>query len=154
MPRDLSRDPVISREDLLALATARIAEAEVLRLAEHYAASIYLAGLAVECCLKAAICSSLKWDHLLGAFRTHDLEGLLAYSGHDRDLRSSPALIESFNRLAQRWSGKESANDAKDPGSVRYKLPASYDKRKTDDFFCWVNDAKVGVIPWLRSRIE
>ena len=95
---------------------------------------MYFAGLAVECCLKAAICKALDWEYLLGAFKTHDLEGLLAYSGLDRELRAEPAIVESFSRLAQRWSGKDSPTEPKDPGSVRYMPPASLDERKTDDF--------------------
>ena len=153
MPTTLSIKALLARDDLLALTDARLQEAGLLRTAGHYAASIYLAGLAVECCLKAAICKSLDWDVLLGAFQTHDLEGLLKYCGYDRQLRTNPEVLDNFNRLAKRWAGVETSNDVRDPGSVRYKLIDAYDARKADDFFRWVSDPETGVIPWLQSRM-
>lgn len=154
MPTGLSITPVIAREDLVVLAEARLREAEVLRANEHYAASIYLAGLAVECCLKAAICKTLDWNELLGVFKTHDLEGLLKYSGFDRQLRANSAVLESFSRINKAWSGNKPKGKGHEPGVVRYSLPDEYDKRDADDFFRWVADPSSGVIPWLRSRLS
>lgn len=149
----LSKEPLLSREDLVTVGEARLGEGILLQERGHYAAAIYSAGLSVECFLKGAVCKSLDWDHLLAGFKSHDLEGLLRYSGFDRQLRAEPDIVESFNRLAQRWAGKEDSSDREEPGSVRYKLPSVYDEGKADEFMKWVIDSETGVVPWLRSRI-
>jgi HEPN domain-containing protein len=149
-----SRKPLISKESLRHIAEARLADAQLLCEAGRYAAAIYLGGYAVECYLKAAICKSLDWVELLGAFKTHDLEGLLKYSGFDRQLRSSPDVLESFSRSTKLWSGQDTNGRAAEPTGIRYSLPAEFDKQRADDFFKWLNDPDAGVIPWLRNRID
>jgi len=47
---------------------------------------MFLGGCALECLLKAAICATLKLDGLPAAFKTHDLEALLLYSGFRGEL--------------------------------------------------------------------
>ena len=96
----------------------------------------------------------LDWVELLGAFKTHDLEGLLKYSGFDRQLRSSPDVLESFSRSTKLWSGQDTNGRAAEPTGIRYSLPAEFDKQRADDFFKWLNDPDAGVIPWLRNRID
>ena len=143
MPRPLYKEFVFSRDDLIALSEARLREAEVLVRNEEYAGAVYLAGFAVECCFKAAVCTSLDWNELRGGFKTHDLEGLLVYSGFDRRFRMNKHLVKSLASIIRDWKN----------GDVRYNPPMSFDRKRAHDFLEWVNDPELGVIPWFRSQI-
>ncbi len=143
MPISLSREKLVTVPELSELAESRLSEARVLLREGHFAASVYLAGYSVECCLKAAICRSLDWERLLGLFKTHDLEGLLLYSGFDRQLRADPAILRSFTEIIANWSEE-----------TRYTAPSSIDRRKAEEFLRWVVDPKVGVLTWLQDRIR
>ncbi|MEK7732151.1 MAG: hypothetical protein AAB363_09885, partial [Planctomycetota bacterium] len=109
----------------------------------HFAGAVYLAGYSVECCLKAAICKSLDWERLLGLFKTHDLEGLLLYSGFDRQLRANPSILRSSTEIIANWSEE-----------TRYMAPNSFDRPKAEEFLRWVADPKVGVVTWLQNHIR
>lgn len=89
---------VISRAELAAIARARLADAEALRLAGRYDSAVYLCGYAVELQLKAAICRTLGWAGFpssskdfenLRSFRTHDLEVLLSFTGRADEARGA-----------------------------------------------------------------
>jgi len=143
MVQQLSRSPLIDRESLAGLADLRMREARALHAAGFGVGATYLAGYAVECLLKAAICKTLDWDHLLGTFQTHDLEGLLLYSGLDRRLRENPNVLESFTRLKRHWSPE-----------LRYKSATTEDGLTADQFLQWVEDPRAGVATWLRNNIH
>lgn len=145
--RVLSRQPVIDKDALREIAESRIREAEVLLRGGHHAAAIYLAGYAVECYLKLAVCTRLSWDTLLATFRVHDLEGLLLYSGFDKELRADERVIESFAKMSAIWrmEGTE---------SVRYRKPGEFDESTAKRFLEYVCDPETGVVPWLRSRVS
>ncbi len=143
MPIVLSREKLVTAPELITLAESRLEEARVLLREGHYAGAVYLAGYSIECCLKAAICKSLDWERLLGLFKTHDLEGLLLYSGFDRQLRSDPILLRSFTEIIANWSEE-----------TRYTAPDSIDRQRAEEFLGWVIDSKVGVVTWLQSRIR
>lgn len=139
----LPKEKLITSTELLDLARARRKEAGLLFDAGQYATAMYLAGYSVECLLKAAICRALDWDWLLGTFKTHDLEGLLLYSGLDRKLRADPQVLRSFSRLKSQW-----------PGNLRYQQPASIDRLRADQFLKSVSDPKIGVATWLQNNIR
>ncbi len=145
--RLLSKEPVISKDALRAIAESRIREAEVLLCQGHYAAAIYLAGYAVECYLKLAVCTTLSWETLLATFRVHDLEGLLLYSGFDKELRAEGRVFESFAKIRAIW--RVEGNE-----SVRYREPAEFDETTARRFLEYVCDPATGVVPWLRSRVS
>ncbi|MCH8917365.1 MAG: HEPN domain-containing protein [Proteobacteria bacterium] len=126
------------------IADARLREAEVLLKAGHFASAIYLAGYSVECYLKMAICVTLGWDELLGTFKTHDLEGLLAHSGFDSELRKDPQVKANFMKIVGVWV----------PDSIRYGRPSDLDEKAASLFMKYVADAKTGVVPWLRKAIS
>lgn len=144
MSPQLSKTRVIRRDTLVEIADARLREAEVLLKAGHFASAIYLAGYSVECYLKMAICVTLGWDELLGTFKTHDLEGLLAHSGFDSELRKDPQVKANFMKIVGVWV----------PDSIRYGRPSDLDEKAASLFMKYVADAKTGVVPWLRKAIS
>ena len=145
MAGQLSRTPIIRRDDLREVAESRLAEADHLAQRGYYAACVYLAGYAVECYLKYAICQRLDWDALLGAFKVHDLEGLLLYIGLDKELRGNADVSANFRRVCSLWS-----IDAAD--SVRYRRPSGFTSEGAKKFLSYINDPKNGVVVWLRNR--
>lgn len=147
MAVSLSKDRVISRALLLEIAEARLAESTILLQANCAASSIYLAGYSVECCLKAAICTTLRWESLLGTFRVHDLNGLLLYSGFDDELRSNKEVFESFAKVSAIWT-------VEGPRSIRYQNPKDFDVPTAARFMEYVADKEIGVVPWLRKRVS
>ena len=102
-PRLLSRERVITRDVLREIAESRLDEAKALLDTGHFGAGVYLAGYAVECYLKVAVCFTLRWDALLATFRVHDLEGLLLYSGFDRELRANTRVYDNFAKVQAIW---------------------------------------------------
>lgn len=135
------------------IAEARLLEAETLFQAKHYAGAVYLGGYAVECFLKVAICVRLEWDALRGTFKTHDLEGLLLYSGLDRTLRTSRDIVDSFGKIVQIWAIEASGNND-GRRSVRYQRPTDIDEQTARRFLEYVANPSIGVVPWLRGRIS
>lgn len=144
MTTPLSTSSLIARQSLEALAESRLREARILFENGQYVASIYLAGLALECCLKVAICDSLDWDDLRRGFKFHDLEALLVYGGLDRRLRACGPILENFNKIRKLWAG----------GEVRYMPPEDYNKQVAEDFLTWIDDKEQGVVTWLRNSIR
>lgn len=147
MPPKLSTKPIIPRKALEEIAEARLLEAETLRKAGHYAAAIYLAGFAVECYLKAAICATLHWNELRETFKTHDLESLMLHSGSDSKLRKNSPLVESFAKIRETWALDR-------PDSIRYRRPADFKKKDAELFMQYVSDPATGIVPWLRKAIS
>jgi len=147
MAGQLSRTPIIRRDDLREIAESRLAEADVLAQRGYSAACVYLAGYAVECYLKYAICRRLDWDALLGAFKVHDLEGLLLYSGLDKELRSDANVSANFRRVCSLWS-----MDAAD--SVRYRRPSEFTVDGARKFLSYLRDPENGVVVWLQSKLH
>lgn len=144
MAPQLSKKTIIERETLREVAEARLKEAEMLFEAKHYAGTIYLAGYAVECYLKVAICVTLGWNELLSTFKVHDLEGLLLYSGFENQLRSNAVVADNFAKIVTIWKVDE--ND-----SVRYRRPTDFDEPIAKQFLQYISDPKAGVVTWLRK---
>ena len=144
MSPQLSTQPIIPRKALVEIAESRLREATTLLEAGHYAAAIYLAGFAVECYLKTAICVALHWDDLRATFKTHDLECLMLHSGLDPELRANPRLSESFSKIVETWS-LQSRN------TIRYRCPSDFNEEAARSFLEQVSDPVTGVVPWLRK---
>lgn len=147
MPPQLSTRLIIPRDVLVEVADARLREADVLCKSGHYGAAIYLAGYAVECYLKAAICVTLGWDELRGTFKTHDLESLMLHSGFDSKLREDSRVVESFAKIRESW-----VLDGDD--SIRYRRPSDFSEKSARLFLHYVSDPETGVIPWLQKAIS
>ncbi len=147
MVHSLSNEQIISKDVLCELAELRLREAEALLKAGFPAGTVYLAGYAVECYLKAAVCTSLHWDYLLGSFRVHDLDSLLRYSGFDRELRSNAEVFENFAKISGIWT--MTGND-----SVRYRRPNVFGIGSAGRFLEYISDPKIGVATWLQRRVS
>jgi hypothetical protein len=140
MAIQLSKKEVISRDILRVIADARLQEAEALFQARHYASALYPAGYAVECYLKLAICITLDWEMLTATFNTHDLVGLLLYSGLDRKLRTTPAIADSFARSltfgqwrqAMNRYGVTASDIRRRQNTMKRQLPDSYTMCETE----------------------
>mgnify|MGYP001572701673 CR=1 FL=1 len=88
---------MISAKDLRDIASARLADSEVLRKERRFDGATYLCGYVVELTLKARICDTLKWAGFpqtrsefenYRSFRTHSLDVLLSLTGVERDVKT------------------------------------------------------------------
>ena len=146
-PRLLSRERVITRDVLREIAESRLDEAKALLDTGHFGAGVYLAGYAVECYLKVTVCFTLRWDALLATFRVHDLEGLLLYSGFDRELRANTRVYANFAKVQAIWKMEGDQ-------SVRYRGPSTFSEDLARSFLGYIADPETGVVPWLRNRVS
>lgn len=144
----LANRPLISRSDLERLGDARLREARVLLEAGCFAGAVYLGGYSSECYLKAAIGHRLGWNQLIETFETHDLEGLLAYTGLERELRSSAPVHLSFMEIVGLWNGRGGEPQ------VRYEDPRDVDEPSARSFIRCLTSASEGMIPWLQRAIS
>ena len=147
MVLQLSRQRVIDREVLREVADERLEEAKLLLKSRHYAGSVYLGGYAVECYLKVALCKTLGWDALRGMIKTHDLEGLMLYSGLHASYQGNSRIRESFAKVLELWS-------AEGFGNVRYRRPTEVDQETAEMFLKCVDDPEVGIVSWLKRTIS
>ena len=118
---------MILRSDLRKIARARLRDAEALFRSRRYDGAMYLCGYAVEIALKARICRTLAWPGCPSTggefqndqtFRTHNLDGLLRFSGVEERVKTT-LMIE--------WS----AVAAWDP-EARYKPTGSATKQAAE----------------------
>jgi HEPN domain-containing protein len=88
---------MISRINLRKLATARLADSEILFENGRYDGAVYLSGYAIEVALKARICRTLKWPDFPSSakefepyrsLRTHNLDVLLSLSGIENKIKT------------------------------------------------------------------
>jgi len=87
------------RRDFQRLALARVADAKVLFAAGRYDAAYYLAGLAVECALKARIAwATARYEfpdrRMAERAFTHDLGKLLDLAKLKRELEQAPPSVQ------------------------------------------------------------
>jgi hypothetical protein len=89
--------PVISIDELLAIAAARLEDAHVLFTSHRMDGAGYLCGYAVELALKARICKTLNWAGFpekrsefenYASFKTHKLDVLLSLSGQEQRIKT------------------------------------------------------------------
>jgi HEPN domain len=131
------------RCDFQRLARARVADAKILFAAGRHDAAYYLAGLAVECALKARIARATARyqfpDRRIAerAF-THDLGKLLDFAGLRPDLERAPPSLQQDWELVSNWSV-----------DVRYK--AGLDATQCRKYLRAVTD-RGGILPWLKQR--
>lgn len=139
--------PIINRDLLRRLAETRLDEARALAREGHFQGAIYLAGYAVECCLKVAICHTLDWEGLHETFRTHDLKSLLLHSGFIHRIVSQSVVHSNFKKIVGMWP--------KDGGEeLRYRDPRFYSEPHANVFLHWVADNAEGVVPWLSKQVS
>ncbi len=143
---EISKKALIDRVELEDLGDARLQDAKALLATGRYSAAIYLAGYAVECYLKVAICARLDWKALYPTFKIHDLDVLLLHSGLESRISAAPKVEDSFKQIVGMWK-----MDGRD--NIRYKDPNSLSKGSAQDFLQWVDDPERGVVPWVKAQI-
>lgn len=132
----------MNRRSLQQLAAERLEDAKALQRAGRDTAAVYLAGYAVECMLKAAICARLAKEEAFPdrnskQFYVHDLDELLALAG----LRE---IISADERVAKNWMVIQTWNPEQ-----RY---AESSIASIDDFMNALEDPESGILPWLFQR--
>lgn len=86
---------MLTRDELLKIARARLRDAEVLFRSRRYDGAMYLCGYAIEIKLKARICRTLHWNEYPAtkrgyqSFKIHDLDMLLHLSGVESKIKSN-----------------------------------------------------------------
>ena len=139
----LKTDGIISEPDLTALAREFEQEAKCLLEGGLYTAAVYLGGYAIECWLKVAICRSLRQPGLSELFKSHDLGGLLYYSGFQQDLDSDATLRSAFDGIVGAWNDKH-GNPAK-----RYGSRSKETRSDAEVFLTHVDEVR----EWLIARL-
>ena len=138
---------IIKKDLLRRLAESRLREANALYSAGYYQGAIYLAGYAVVCWLKVAICRALDWDELYDTFKRHDLMFLLRHSGLFRRISDAPKVNINFRKIMAIWFWDNKVE-------LRYCDPDSYSADRAKHFLHWVADKTEGVVPWLSKQVS
>jgi HEPN domain-containing protein len=105
---------LLTENQLLQLVLERRRDAQALFEKERYNGSVYMAGYAVECALKASICRQMNELKMPGYLATHDLarlSGQLPLSDGPRILlwtamEKEPAIRRAFLQLSDAWSSE------------------------------------------------
>lgn len=127
----------------MAVAEARLREFHVLRAAKEYAGAVYLGRYIVEVLLKCGIIKRLGKTKLPRIFHSHDLDGLLYFSGLGDELKKEPLRLDSFDFVR-----RQRVDD------LRYQNPAKPTATDCDNWNVWLNDSGKGLVPWLRERLK
>ncbi len=80
-------------------------------------------------------------------FEYHILESLLFYSGFSVELLNDPNISPSFSSIDDLWDVEMRYDD---PANPKFQ---NFNNQLCVDVDRWLNDATVGVVPWLRNRI-
>jgi len=136
-------DP-ITRSDFQRLSELHLREAAALRASGHHEGVYYLAGYAVECALKARICSLRLQDQFLPRvdvvrdLYSHDLGRLLALARLESILVADPAVM-----LKRYWDAIREWTE----GS-RYAFPS---QTEAEEVYL-AADPTHGVLQWLHHH--
>jgi hypothetical protein len=136
----------VNRSDLHRLARIRIREARVLKSSRLYDGAYHLAGLAVECALKACIARNVRRHDFpdkdfASEVYSHDLKRLVRAAGLQAALDNELTANASFNR---NWAVvKDWAVDS------RYSVIG---RLKANDFYSALTARQNGVMRWIRQR--
>jgi hypothetical protein len=139
--------PDLSKDDLIALAEAKLADAKFLLASDRPANAYYLAGYAVELLLKARISARFQADTIpdpgwLKDIFTHNLEKLVKLALLDDDLRLSADADDQFKA---RW---DIVSEWKE--DTRYYARRQEDAKTLIEA---IDDPAHGVFQWLKARL-
>jgi len=142
-----STNLVIDRDVLFDLGEVRLRESSIMFGADCFSGAMFAGGCALECFLKAAVCQTLKLEGLPTAFRTHNLEALVMYSGFRSELNSMTDVKLNLQKIVDEWGfdGRE---------TMLYGDPRGIDADRARDFLDALNSEEAGVIPWLRRVLH
>jgi HEPN domain-containing protein len=137
----------MDRNDLQNLSQLRLAEAQALLNAGHYAGSYYLAGYAAECAIKACIAKGVQQydfpdkDKVNQSY-THDLVKLIKVAGLEGTLT---AAIAANAALAQNWATAKDWSEGK-----RYALGIV--EQDARDLVAALTANPHGILAWLTAH--
>jgi len=89
---------MLTESELLAIAAARLEDAQILLANSRHDGARYICGYALELALKARICGTLGWAEYpatrkefenLTSFKTHNLDILLRLSGREHHVKAN-----------------------------------------------------------------
>lgn len=137
-----------TRDELKALATERLREAEALFDAGHYDGCAYLCGYVVELALKACVCATLGVTEyadggskkLKDALRTHDFDDLKLLAGMEQAFTADPKLLANWS-VASKWRPER-----------RYERVGSYDQAAAREILDAVRSRPDGVLECIAAR--
>lgn len=126
---------------------ARLRDYSCLAAAKRHAGAVIMAIFSVEILLKCLICKNIGEQALPRVFQEHDLEGLLIMAGLRSKLQHPRLAKIQYSWTRIREFGERSIE-------FRYLAEASV-IRAADfvQFRMWLEDAKVGVVPWLKRQL-
>lgn len=134
----------MTRKSFQDLAHRRIREARVLYAARQYSGAYYLAGYAVECALKAAICKTIRKHHFpdkdSSKLYTHNLKDLktkAAFTDWDTSVAADPQLEVNWNNILL-WNE-----------STRYSRTKSVTAR---DLIASIDGGPSSFLQWVATR--
>ena len=133
----------VTLNDLKLVAQARLLDFHALKKAQQYAGAVYMGRFVIEIYLKCLICKRLQKHGLPELFHSHDLNGLLYYSGWNEELE----------RDAQRWDNFTKITAFK-IDMLRYQNPDVVTESDCNDWDIWLNDVEGGLVPWLQSKLQ
>ncbi len=87
-----------------AAARERILDAEKLSEANRVHGAIYLAGYAIECHLKYAVCENAESTYLDSSLEIHSWDALLLHSGLEAKLARNAAMKSIYDELTDVWT--------------------------------------------------
>ena len=137
----------LSKQGLIELADAKLADAKVLLESGNSANAYYLAGYTIELMLKAILSKRFQADTLpdpswsKGVF-IHDLRKLVNLALLDEALRIK---LDTNAEFTARWQIVEEWNE-----TSRYDVRLRDDAEKLIEA---IEHAEHGVLPWLRTKL-
>jgi len=134
-----------TRADLEAAGQDRLAEAQSLLAAGHYAWAIATALYALEIRLKVLVCKKLDLEELPKAFEIHDLESLLLLAGLSRriDRRGARAVRANWENILP---------VARELNEIRYQPAGKWTASQAAALFEQLSDPTNGVLSWLSKH--
>ncbi len=85
------------------VARLRLDDAETLLDRSRFNGAIYLAGYAVECHLKYAVCDRKNVLYLPATLEVHDWDKLVEAAGLAADIKAQHQISLIYDALAERW---------------------------------------------------
>jgi len=138
--------PPLHRRDFQLLSEKRLAEAEFLFRAKLYEGSYHLAGVSVECAVKACIAKqTTRFEfpdkHRVNKSYDHNIADLIKVAGLESSLNqaaTNPAFANNWKKVLE-WKVES-----------RYTL--SVKRADAEAFLLSITDPAEGVLSWLHSH--
>jgi hypothetical protein len=136
----------MNRKEWRSIARAHAKSARVLLDDGNYSVAYHLAGMALECALKAVICRSFFKDtwpdkQFVNAIHSHDIAALVGHANLEGDrkvLEKSSATFRAHWATVQSWKVES-----------RYKQWSHAEAR---DMVIAVTKNKIGILAWIRKH--